>query len=139
VELKGRRGDARLASAAATVIRRAGAQARVLVSSFDFRLLAAFRAVAPEVPCGLLFDATHPWRLRVALAARRLRVAALHPETALCTAARLRRWRARGLMVNAWTVDDPAEVARLSGLGATCLITNAPGEVVRQLAQLSRA
>jgi glycerophosphoryl diester phosphodiesterase len=133
VELTGRRGDLRLAAAAATVIRRAGAEGRVLVSSFDFRLLAAFRAAAPGVPRGLLFEAGRPWRLRTALASRRLRAAALHPEARLCTPARVRRWRARGLMVNAWTVDDPAEVERLAALGVTAIITNAPGRVVELL------
>ncbi len=133
VELKGRRGDLRLAAAAAAVVRRAGAEGRVLVSSFDYRLLAAFRAAAPEVPCGLLFEGGHPWRLRTALASRLLRAAALHPEARLCTPARVRRWSARGLMVNAWTVDDPAEVERLAALGVTALITNTPGRVVELL------
>ena len=35
--------------------------------------------------------------------------------------------------MNAWTVDDPAEVARLAALGATALITNTPGRVVELL------
>jgi glycerophosphoryl diester phosphodiesterase len=127
VELKSRGRDPALAPAAAEVVRRAGAERRVVVSSFDFRLVAAFRRAAPEIPVGLLFDGGHPWRLRTALAAAWLRPASLHPEQALATAARTARWRARGLAVAAWTADAPEDVARLARAGVSALITNAPG------------
>jgi glycerophosphoryl diester phosphodiesterase len=127
VELKSRGGDPRLGAAAAAVIRRAGAARRVVVSSFDFRLLAAFRRAAPEVALGLLFEGGHLWRLRTALARGRLQPAALHPDRALVTAARVARWRAAGLAVAAWTVDAPDEVARLARAGVSAVITNAPG------------
>lgn len=133
VELKGRGGDGRVAAAAAGVIRDARAEERVLVSSFDFRLLAAFKKVAPSLPLGLLFEEGHLLRLRTCLAARRLRAAAVHPEARLCTAGRMEGWRARGLLVNVWTVDEPEEARRLAALGATGLITNLPGRVVREL------
>ena len=66
VELKARRGgrggDAALARAVAGVIAAARAEARVVVSSFDFGLVAAFRAAAPAVATGLLFEASwHRW------------------------------------------------------------------------------
>ena len=133
VELKPQGRDLRLAGAAAEVVRRAGAAGRVLASSFDPGLLAAFHRAAPEVACGLLLERRAAWRLRAALTLRRLRPAAVHPERGLATAARVRRWRASGLMVNVWTVDQPAEVARLVALGVDALITNRPGEVVRLL------
>ena len=83
VELKSRGKDLRLAGAVAEDLARAGAQGRVIVSSFDFRLVSAFRLAAPEVPVGLLFDGDHPWRLRTAVAARLLRAAAVHPAREL--------------------------------------------------------
>lgn len=136
VELKSRRRDLGLAQAAAEVIARAGARERTLVSSFDFRLVSAFRLAAPDVPVGLLFEGDHPWRLRTALAARLLRAAAVHPAAELVTAERMARWRARGLRVNVWTVDAPDEVRRLTSLGVDAIITNAPGrarELVRRI------
>jgi glycerophosphoryl diester phosphodiesterase len=128
VELKG--ADGRVAAATAEVIRRAGAADRVLVSSFHAGLLAAFRRAAPEVHLGFLFDGAHAWRLRAALARAWLRPAALHPEAALVTAARVERWHRMGLGVNVWTVDEEAEVRRLVRAGVEAIITNAPGRVV---------
>jgi glycerophosphoryl diester phosphodiesterase len=128
VELKARPGrpDPALAVAAARSIRAARAAERVIVSSFDFALVAAFRAAAPEVATGLLFEAGWHWRLRVPLAVARLAPSALHPDRRLCTPGRLARWAARGLAVNAWTVDGPGEVGRLCAGGAAAVISNDP-------------
>jgi glycerophosphoryl diester phosphodiesterase len=135
VELKGTGADRRVAAATAEVLRRAGAEERVIVSSFDLRLLAAFRAAAPRVARGFLFDAGGLWRPRAALARWWVRPAAVHPEARLCTAARAARWRSAGLLVNAWTVDDEAEAARLAGLGVAAIVTNEPGRVLAGLAR----
>lgn len=130
VELKSRGGrDLALATAAADVIERAGAGSRVVVSSFDWRLLAAFRLASPDVASGLLFEETYAWRIRTYLGIRALRPAAVHPERALATDARIRGWAARGLAVNVWTVDEPAEASRLARAGAAALITNVPARV----------
>jgi glycerophosphoryl diester phosphodiesterase len=135
VELKSRGGrELSLAGAAADVIHRAGAGARVVVSSFDWRLLAAFRLAAPAVAAGLLFEATYGWRVRTFLGTRALRPAAVHPDRALATDDRVRRWSARGLAVNVWTVDDPGEAARLARAGAAALITNVPERIRAALA-----
>lgn len=132
VELKSRGGrDLALAQAVAEVIYRARAGARVVVSSFDWRLVAAFRLASPDVPTGLLFDGTRAWRLRVWAGLRSLRPAAVHPDRALATDARVRAWAGRGLAVNVWTVDDPAEAARLGHAGAASVITNAPATIRR--------
>jgi glycerophosphoryl diester phosphodiesterase len=130
VELKSRGGrDLSLARAAAETIWRAGAGGRVVVSSFDWRLLAAFRLASPDVATGLLFEDARAWRMRVALGVRALRPAAVHPAAALATDDRVRRWSERGLAVNVWTVDDPAEAVRLARAGAAALITNAPARI----------
>jgi glycerophosphoryl diester phosphodiesterase len=129
VELKsgGALTDTRLARAAAQVIRERGAARRVVVSSFDPLLLAAFKVAAPEIPLGVLFDAKGRWRLRE-LSARTLGPAAVHPEWILAAPAEVARWRAAGLAVNVWTVDLPDDVARACALGVTAIITNVPEE-----------
>jgi len=133
VELKSRGRDVRLAEAAARVIARAGAGGRVVVSSFDWRLVVAFRLAAPEVPVGLLFERERAWQARLWLALRLLGPSAVHPDRRLVTPGRARAWAARGLAVNVWTVDDPEEARRLAGLGAAALITNVPARIAAAL------
>jgi len=125
-------GDPRLAAAVARLVTALRAEERVLVSSFDYTLLAAFRLLSPRVPVGLLFAADQRWALRDRLGAA-LGPVAVHPERILATDERLAAWRRRGLAVNVWTVDDPAEVARLARAGAAAIISNVPGEARRAL------
>jgi glycerophosphoryl diester phosphodiesterase len=127
VELKSRGRDVALAGAVAEVIWRAGAGARVVVSSFDWRLVAAFRLASPDVATGLLVEKFFGWQARTWAAEKSLRPAAIHPELPLATDARVRRWAARGLGVTVWTVNDPAEAARLARAGATAVISDDPG------------
>lgn len=133
VELKSRGREVALAAAAAEVIAEAGAEGRVVVSSFDWRLVVAFRLAAPLVPVGLLFERALAWRARLELAVRLLWPSAVHPERTLVTPGRARAWAARGLAVNAWTVDDPAEARALAGLGVAAVITNVPGRIAAAL------
>jgi glycerophosphoryl diester phosphodiesterase len=129
VELKGRAGrpDAALAAAVARCLAAAGAAERVIVSSFDFALLEAFRAAAPGVATGLIFEPAWLWRVRVRRAVGRLNPSALHPRRDLCTPGRLAAWRSKGLAVNSWTVDRPEELARLARGGVAGLVCNGPG------------
>jgi glycerophosphoryl diester phosphodiesterase len=118
--------DLALPAAVARVLRDARAGARCVVSSFDPALLGAFRLVAPAVATGLLFAADQRWQVREAVGTRLLRPAAVHPERTLVTPERMRRWAARGVAVNVWTVDAAAEVKALRELGAHAVITNRP-------------
>jgi len=129
VELKSGDRDLGLAAAAARVVEAAGAADRVIVSSFDYRLVMAFRLAAPRIPVGLLFDEETPGRLATWLGIRLLGAAAVHPGRRLVTPAGMAAWRARGLAVNVWTVDDVEEARRLAALGAGALITNVPGRL----------
>ena len=136
VELKSRGDrDLRLAGAVARLLARRRDAERVIVSSFDWRLLAAFGLEAPAVPTGLLFDGVGFWRLRTAVALRLLRPSAVHPDLRLATPSRLRGWTAAGVGVNVWTVDEPEQVAALAAEGAAAVISNVPGtarEAVRR-------
>lgn len=105
---------------------------RVLVSSFNHRLLAALREAEPRLPLGFLCDA-RLWRLglRRALAAGAF---SFHPRADLVSVALARRVKEAGLALYPWTVDDAGRAARLLRLGATGLFTNRPGELREELA-----
>jgi glycerophosphoryl diester phosphodiesterase len=127
VELKcDRADDAGLTTEVVRVVRAARAGERVLISSFNPLCLWRARALAPEIPRAVLFEADQHWALRSALAPA-LGASALHPEHVLATPARVERWSRRGYAVSCWTVDEPEEAARLHRSGVGGIFTNRPG------------
>lgn len=129
VELKvDRHEDAEpLARAAAAALARLPLEGRVIVSSFHPLALLAMRTASPEIPTGYLWEGggtmVGTWhRLWGKITAN----AAMHPEHTLVDEAAVRRWHEAGLLVNTWTVDEPAELERLRGAGVDGVITNAP-------------
>lgn len=135
VELKCDDADDRgLTAAAARVIRDAGAEERVLFSSFNPFCLLRARALLPRVPRAHLFEVESRFPLRGAWVAPALGAAALHPEASLVTRASMRRWTALGYRVAPWTVDDPADARRLAALGCAGIFTNVPDVILAALA-----
>jgi glycerophosphoryl diester phosphodiesterase len=112
-------GDA-LARAASDLWR--GAAASPLLSSFKPASLAASRAAVPDLPRALLLDHLRDGWLDEALA---LGCAGVVFNQALIDANVLSELRARGLRALAYTVNDPAEVVRLTQLGIDGMITDA--------------
>lgn len=99
---------------------------RLIVSSFDPIALAMMRTVAPRLARGVLFHRDQPWLVRRGAAAYALAPTAVHPDRALVDAASVRRWHARGWLVNVWTVDEPVELRRLQALGVDGVFANDP-------------
>ncbi len=134
VELKSMPGNdyPGLEAAVAALIRRHGLTDRVLVSSFNPFALRRFRREMPEVPVGFLYETAPLSRVaRLAAALIRLRPHALHPWWGLITPDTVRRARARGQRVVAWTVDEPEAMARLVEWGVDAIITNHPERMRR--------
>ncbi len=107
----------------------------LIVSSFDPRVLYTARRRHA------------PWRLALlyedpaALAALPLLDLAglpvdLHPRHDLVDAALLEAYQRPGRAFRAWTVDAPAEAARLAALGIDAVITNAPAALRAALGEL---
>jgi glycerophosphoryl diester phosphodiesterase len=137
-----------LADATVAVVRAAGAMPRTTVLSFDWRVVSRARAVAPgiatccltsERPDDDTLDAgrpgAKPWLAGLdpsahGRSAPRL-VAAMgvrtwSPHYLDLTPERLSEARALGLAVVVWTVNDPADMARLVDLGVDAIVTDRP-------------
>lgn len=106
-------------------VRAHGLAGRVIVSSFMPTLLRAARQAAPDIPRGLLVHRAYPTALLVA-AMRWTGSAALHPAHPLVDVALMDLCRRQGWRVNAWTVNDLAEVRRLTALGVHGLMGDRP-------------
>jgi glycerophosphoryl diester phosphodiesterase len=100
----------------------------VLVSSFNWLSVERVRALAADVPTGVLTTgAFDPWS---ALAyVRRQGHAWVLPEVPALLAAGegfVQEAHAGGIRVGAWTVDDPETMHRLLGWGVDAVVTNDP-------------
>ena len=95
------------------------------MTSFAWELVDRVRALAPELPTGLLaFDlASGPDPVAAAVAGGHR---AVNPWDPFVDEALVARAHAAGLEVNIWTVDDPERIAALAALGVDAVITNVP-------------
>jgi len=123
---------AALARGTVADIRATGAD--VLLSSFDPLLLAVAARYAPAVPRALLTQRDQGgWASALQEGVRPALVRALHIERTQADPEVLARYRRRGLRVGVWTVNDPAEARELVRLGASSIITDVPGNSLREL------
>ena len=106
-------------------------RSRVLISSFDHRLLEQLRQQDATLPLGFLGE-TRFWRrgVRRAVAAG---AESYHPRADRVSRPLLLACHSAGLAVYPWTVDAVAEVNRLLLLGVSGLFTNDPRRVVMHL------
>ena len=131
LELKTRGWRSRgLERAVTRVLETSGIEGRVLVSSFNPLSLARLRLYAPAVRVALLYSADGPRWLRsnaaARLFARLLHVDALHPQHTLIDRD-LARWaQQNGVMLNAWTVNNPQDVKQLTRLYVNGLMADSP-------------
>jgi glycerophosphoryl diester phosphodiesterase len=117
VEIKGERIEA----AVATVI--GESSARCAVHSFDHEAIARLRAIAPEIPRGILFDKAATADATI----RRIEAAGardLWPRRDLIDATLLALAHGAGARVIAWTVNSIHEAQALVALGVDGLCTD---------------
>jgi glycerophosphoryl diester phosphodiesterase len=100
----------------------------ILVSSFDPAMLLALRRLAPRVPAALLVHRT-PWHLVATTLSQPFGADAIHLERTLTRPELVRALRARGLVLNVWTVNDPGEARDLAALGVDGIITDDPAGI----------
>ncbi|MCM2264906.1 MAG: hypothetical protein NDI73_06925 [Desulfuromonadales bacterium] len=98
--------------------------ADVVLSSFDYGLLARLRRAAPDLPLAVLLDAGN-WQ-RALVRAEALRACAFHPRADLVSRPLMAACRRLQLPVFPWTVDTPAQARGLVRMGVAGLFTNDP-------------
>jgi glycerophosphoryl diester phosphodiesterase len=127
IELKGASATTEgLERAAVRTVYAHGMSRRVIVSSFNpFRLWRVGR-LDPELPRAMLHGPGTPVFVRDLWFLPLVQPDALHPHYSLVDEAYMARARRWGVRVNAWTVNDPAEVQRLLDLGVDGVITDDP-------------
>ncbi|MBA3501849.1 MAG: glycerophosphodiester phosphodiesterase, partial [Deltaproteobacteria bacterium] len=125
-----------LVAATAKVIRDSSRADHILISSFDPFALVQFHRHLPDIALAYLFHEDQPLPLRRGWVGRWSGASLLHPQHSLCTAATIKSWHTAGHPVNAWTVDDEAELIRLANLGVDGVFSNDVAHAVSVLAKL---
>jgi glycerophosphoryl diester phosphodiesterase len=128
--------DTRLPAAAVAEVERLRLGSSVLISSFNPFALLQTKRLAPHLQLGMLASHAFPCQRLLMLLGSLLAVSAIHPEHTVIDRLYISRARRRRMQVQAWTVDEPAEMRRLIGLGVNGIITNLP-QVLRALLQES--
>ncbi len=121
LELKRTPARRALLSRMGRLLRRARMGRRLLLSSFDTRLLEPLRDTG--LPLALICRKNAEHSLTEAI---RLRCESWHPHHPLVTPRRIARAHTAGLRVHVWTVDDPARARRLARWGVDGVFTNNP-------------
>lgn len=106
--------------------------ARVLLSSFDPRLVRALARRLPQLPVAWLVHAGQRV-LRAAPGWRLLGAAGVNPEHVLLDTKRASTLRARGALIATWTVNEPDDALRVANLGVDAIISDRPGAVLAVL------
>jgi glycerophosphoryl diester phosphodiesterase len=104
------------------------AERRLVVQSFDHAAMRRFADLEPTVPVGLL--GRPPVRRLAGLATW---AAQVNPGHRRVTRAYVRAVQAVGMACHVWTVDRPADMERVLGLGVDGVITNRPDLLARAL------
>lgn len=104
---------------------------KVIVSSFHPAQLLAVRALAPEIPIGLLLSESSLMPLRTAWAAPLLLPDAIHPPSCLVDGAFVAAAHAAGARIHVWAVKDAADADRLLSLGVDGLIVDDVADIAR--------
>ena len=109
----------------AELVKKHNLQERVIFSSFYFSNLLTAQRLLPDVARGFLFEAGRDgWHQK--FASRFMKLDAEHPYTTDVTSELVQRLHASGRRVHVWTVNDPADMRRLSACAVDGIFTDDP-------------
>jgi glycerophosphoryl diester phosphodiesterase len=114
-------------------IRGNGVDARVMVQSFDFRVLHEVPKLLPEIPLGALFEEDADF---VAIT-RSAKAGFVAPRHVFVTAAKVKQAHRAGLAVIPWTANEEPDWERLTIAGVDGIITDDPAALIAYLDRIS--
>ncbi|HEX2039377.1 MAG TPA: glycerophosphodiester phosphodiesterase [Acidimicrobiales bacterium] len=113
----------------AAVLREHGRTEDVIVASFDDEVTARFREAAPEIGTSAATKETAEFfygRRPDAVPYVALQVPPTYGDTVIVDAPFVEAAHEAGVAVHVWTIDEPAEMARLLALGVDGIMTDRP-------------
>ena len=120
-------------------VKKYGVLDRVIISSFDTRILKAVKAVEPDCRTAFLYPtnkpAVHRFECIPFITAKTIGADIIHPAYPFVTPLLVKTAHRLGLKVNVWTVDDEQTVRRMLRCGVDGIITNRPGKVKEYIAK----
>ncbi len=111
------------------LVREHGIERRVMLQSFDPRILRVMKTLDASIPRGALFETQGDW-MEVA---REFEADILGPSYRLVSRARVSQAHAAGLTVVPWTLNQPEDWARLTDAGVDGMITDDPARLIAWL------
>lgn len=113
------------------IVRARGLEDRIMIQSFDWRVIARVQQVAPKVPTGCL-SAPDTKTGDVPNLVAAARCTYWTPKFEPLTADEVSRAHALGLKVVPWTVNEVADMRRMIDISVDGLITDYPDRIRRQ-------
>ncbi|MBN1881484.1 MAG: glycerophosphodiester phosphodiesterase [Deltaproteobacteria bacterium] len=103
---------------------------RVIISSFDHRLVKTIKSIDPKVMTAILY---HAGLIDHIAPAKNALADGIHPEHGTVTGELIDAAKDAGLFVNTWTVDDAGRMRELRDMGVSGIISNLPALLVDTL------
>lgn len=133
--------SASLAEATCDLLKKAGAQRRVLIASEYAESIRAFRLACPNIPTATSYSETVGFIVNQTVGllgfyhprAYALEIPPSSHGIQLLTQARVRDAAAQGMHVLPWTINDQQDMRRIIELGVTGIITDYPDRMLRLL------
>ena len=99
---------------------------RIIISSFNHYALVHMKTLRPQARTGILYNCglVNPW-----VYAKSIGASALHAHHMTVIPELVQAAQQNGMMVNVWTVDEAADIERVTLAKADSIITNVPGKV----------
>lgn len=116
---------------AVDMIKAFGIEDRIIFSSFNWISVMRAKQIAPEIPCGFLYEDRRHGLL--AAQAKEAGIQFLHPDYNLLDAKVVEECRKNGIGLNVWTINDKERMQQLIDWNVDSAISNYPDMCLQML------